>query len=71
MTAEQIGDKIIIRPRFGIGQRVFHIAPESEEGAIVDWVYRNSAGLIYYTVGLGFDKEVVCLESELSLEKTF
>lgn len=71
MTAEQTGDKITIRPMYKEGQQVYHIAPESGKGTIIDWVYRSSSGLIYYTVALGFDQEAICLESEISLTPTF
>ena len=68
---EVIGDKVVVRPMFKEGQRVWHVAPESETGIVIDWSYRSSTGLVYYTVALGFDKEVVCLENELSITKTF
>lgn len=68
---EVIGDKVVIRPMYKEGQQVYHIAPESGKGTIVDWVYRSSSGLIYYTIALGFNEETICLESEVSLTPTF
>ena len=64
-------DKVVVRPMFKEGQKVWHVAPDSETGVVIDWSYRYSTGLIYYTVALGFDKEVQCLENELSITKTY
>lgn len=60
-----------IEPKFKMLQRVYHISKESEEGIIVDWVYRESTKLITYTVALGFGNEVYCVDWELSEERIY
>lgn len=67
----QTDSKVVVNPRFQIGQRIFHAAPESEAGIIIDWAYTRSTDMVYYTVALGFNSEIVCREIELSAEKVF
>ena len=59
------------KPKFKLGQPVFHICPESRCGIVVDARYSLRYGRWFYTVSLGFEEEVYCLEDELSTSKNF
>jgi hypothetical protein len=51
---------------YNIGQEIYHKAPESPKGIILDIVYYYRHNECRYLVALGFDNEVLCIEDELS-----
>jgi hypothetical protein len=57
------------KPKFHIGDRIFHITPESEVGVILDIRYCVKTGEILYLIALGFNNEVWAIEEELSTSR--
>ena len=58
-------------PKFKIGQIVYHITPESEQGVITDINYSYASGLYKYLVSISFSKSDWCNEVELSEYKIY
>lgn len=59
------------QPKFKIGDWVYHVAPESDKGLILDIKYVYSSGKFEYLVSLGWADEKIVWEEELSANKTF
>jgi|WetSurMetagenome_2_1015567.scaffolds.fasta_scaffold1005993_1 hypothetical protein len=55
--------------KFEIGQRIYHLTPESGVGIILNISYNVRTREIQYLIALGFNKEVWAFEQELSNEK--
>jgi hypothetical protein len=60
---------ISFNPKYEIGEKVYHITPESSQGVIIDISYRLSTGIISYLIAISWDNEVWALGEELSREK--
>lgn len=58
-------------PKFEIGQRVYHATPDSPQGIVTDASYSLLNQRWEYAVAFGIKEEMVCLEFELSPNKTF
>lgn len=59
-------------PIYKIGDRVFHITPESDVGVVVDCVWSMRYKSWTYVVTFGHDKESSAYyEDELTQNKTF
>lgn len=59
-------------PAFKIGERVYHVTPESEQGVVLDCIYSMRKGTWMYIVTFGPDKEALSYyEDELSWTKMF
>ena len=54
--------------KFEIGQRVYHITPESPVGIIIDIKYTMMHGVLYI-VAYTYNDEATCYEHELSTER--
>lgn len=61
----------IVKPRFALGQRVWHTTPESSCGVVVDARFSLKLEMWLYTIGIGFETESYCYESELSASKVY
>lgn len=61
---------MIPRPKYSLGQIVYHICPESRSGVVIDAKYSLRYEKWFYTIALGFEEDVYCLEDELSNKKT-
>lgn len=59
------------RPKFNIGDEIYHITSESEKGIIVDINYSYAFNINTYTVSLGWGIQHECAEHELSEDKIF
>ena len=57
------------KPEFEIGEKVYHITPESEQGIIIDISYLCSKSIVSYLVAIGWNNEVWALGRELSKTK--
>ena len=58
-------------PKFKIGQKVWHVTPESPMGIILNANYSLRYNEWTYTVSFSHDSEFDCIEDELSTNKTF
>ena len=62
---------ILLKFKFDIGDRVYHVIPESTRGIVTDITWRKSSDIIWYHItfdpGVG---EIPCRDFELSTEKT-
>ncbi len=59
-------------PKFKIGQKVFHVVPDSDPGVIVNIEYLFAERLYYYQVAFDVNRETLWyFEHELSTEKNF
>ena len=61
---------IVFSPKYSIGNKIYHVLPESPQGIITDITYRHSARKFFYEVTFdpgshGFTYE----EFELTTEK--
>lgn len=63
--------EITIKTKYEIGQRVYHILPDTEMGIITDISYKARDKIVWYLVCLGYDREFWARENEISLTKTF
>jgi hypothetical protein len=54
------------KPRFNIGDEVYHITPESDKAIVLDINYSYAFNVNTYTVGLGFGIQHECAEHELN-----
>lgn len=60
------------QPKYNIGDRVFHITPESEQGIVLDAEYSLLHNRWIYIVSFGIrDNSTTYYEHELSLTKTY
>lgn len=57
--------------KYKIGQKVYHIIPDSPEGVITDIRFSFCNNRPAYLVSLGFSDECICEEHELSETKNF
>lgn len=61
-----------IETKFQIGDRIYHILPESPMGVIIDITYRAATDTVYYEVQFNPEESsVTCMGHELSKDKTF
>lgn len=59
-------------PKYNIGDRVFHITPESDPGVVLNIKYEYLTGLHEYLVTFSAQSESLWYyEHELSITKTF
>lgn len=58
-------------PEFNIGQKVYHVTPDSPQGIVTDAIYSLLNKRWVYSVAFGVKEEMECLEFELSTNKTF
>ncbi|WP_019540555.1 hypothetical protein [Proteiniphilum acetatigenes] len=59
-------------PKFNIGEKVYHITPDSDQGVVLDCRYSMREGSWSYIVTFGAEKEALLYyEDELSTSKTF
>lgn len=56
-------------PEYKIGQRIYHLIPESPVGIIIDISYKVSTKEIQYLIATSWSDECWALERELSNEK--
>lgn len=62
----------MIKPKFKIGQKVYHVTPDSDQGVILDCIYYLRSDRWMYMVTFGPDKNPIeYYEDELSTSKTF
>ena len=54
------------KPKFHIGQEVYHITPESDKGVIIEVNYSYAFGIHTYTVATGWGVQHECAEHELT-----
>lgn len=60
------------RPKFNIGDKIYHITPESDLGVVLDCRYSMRENAWSYIVTFGAEKEsLLYYEDELSTSKTF
>jgi len=59
------------QPKYKLGEKVYHITPDSEIGIITDIIYHYNLDYNVYEISTGFDKNFYCDEFELTREKTF
>jgi hypothetical protein len=57
--------------KYNIGDRVYHITPESEIGIVVDWRYSAYSGVYSYFVAWGPNNTEWYIDVELSDTKVF
>ena len=62
---------IQFNPKYNIGDKVYHITPESREGIILDISYNVVTNQISYLISIEFDTQVWAIEMELSKSKVF
>jgi hypothetical protein len=56
--------------KFEIGEKIYHVLPESPVGIIVDVTYRHSTGIVYYEIQWDPEQNsTICREFELTREK--
>ncbi|MPM33065.1 hypothetical protein SDC9_79632 [bioreactor metagenome] len=59
-------------PKFQIGEKVYHITPESDQGVVLDCTFSMRKGYWLYLVTFGPEKDSMdYYEDELSTSKTF
>lgn len=59
------------KPKFQIGQEVYHITPESDTGVVIEINYSYAFNINTYTVATGWGVQHECAEHELSDSKIF
>lgn len=59
------------KPNFNIGDKVFHITKDSDEGIVIDICYWYKSNQYEYVVTTGFGKYDKVYEEELTYNKTF
>lgn len=60
------------KPKFDIGDKVYHITPDSDLGIVLDCKYSMRFDIWTYTVTFSIDKDdMEFYEDELSITKTF
>jgi hypothetical protein len=59
------------RPKFNIGDEVYHVTPESDKGIVIEVNYSYAFDANTYLVSLGFGVQHECAEHELSEDKLF
>ena len=57
------------RPKFNIGEKVYHNTPDSDEAIVVDILYSHLLDKTTYIVSTGFGAEFECMGHELTDEK--
>jgi len=63
---------IELKPKYNIGQLVYHVTPDSERGIITDITWRMSSNIIWYSVTFNVNSgEISCRDFELTIQKTF
>lgn len=55
--------------KYEIGQRIYHLTPESNVVLILNISYNVRTREIQYLIALGFNEEVWAFEQELSIDK--
>lgn len=60
---------MINKPKFSIGDKVYHLTPESSPGIIINIIYYFNTQKYTYVVATGWNEESYCDEFELSLER--
>jgi uncharacterized protein (UPF0303 family) len=73
MKEEMLYKKYSFTPIYELGQKVYHITPESDQGIIVDITYSVLKRTIQYNVVFGRHSEddIWCYEQELSEGKIY
>lgn len=62
----------MIKPRYNIGQQVYHATPESPTGIVLDCIYSVRKNEWEYLVSFGANEEsLVYYEEEVSETKVF
>lgn len=61
----------INKPKFKIGQMVYHNVPEGEKVVIIDMLYRFSIKQWVCEISIGLGEYTTCLEWELSENKVY
>jgi len=59
------------RPKYNIGDKVYHVTPDSEQGIVVNVIYYFKTDEFVYQVAVGWSGSYYCDEKEISIEKTF
>lgn len=60
------------KPKFQIGEKVYHVTPDSDQGIVLDCRYSMRENAWSYVVTFGPEKEsLIYYEDELSTSKTF
>lgn len=59
----------IRKPKFRIGEYVYHVTPDSEVGVVLNIFYDYQFKSHCYKISLGFGQLVECYEEELTDEK--
>ena len=54
------------KPKFHIGQEVYHITPESDKGVIIEINYSHAFNICTYTIAVGWGVQHECAEHELT-----
>lgn len=58
--------------KFNIGEKVYHITPDSDQGVVLDCHYSMRENAWSYIVTFGFEREsLIYYEDELNVNKTF
>jgi len=57
--------------KYNIGDKVYHVTPESDEGVVVDWMYTAYSGVYKYYVSWGIANEGWYVDVELSKNKIY
>lgn len=61
--------KYMFDAKFDIGDKVYHITPESSAGVIIDMSYKLATNELRYLIVTGWANEVWAIESEISRDK--
>ena len=56
---------------YNIGDRVYHVTPDSEIGVVVDWRYSAYSGVYSYFVTWGINDTNWYINAELSRSQVF
>lgn len=62
---------ILVTPKFNIGQVVYYNLPESEEGLVIDIIYKVRPNQFEYLIGSSFGESHWADEVEISDHKIF
>lgn len=56
-------------PKFNIGDKVFHISPDSPQGVVLDIIYYFKSETFNYMISWGHDYNSTVWEEELVVER--
>ena len=59
------------KPKYNIGDKVYHVTPESPVGIILDIIYTYSDDSNDYVVTFSHNEQLRCVEHEISLNKAW